>query len=69
MALNKSVLKSNLKAVFSSRPQNDDEAAEKLAEVIFNFVASATVTTTVSGACETPSGPGTITGTGTGSLS
>lgn len=69
MALNKSILKSNLKAVFSSRPKSDDEAAEKLAEVIFNFVKSATVTTTVIGTCETPSGPGTVTGTGTGSLS
>lgn len=46
MALNKELLKNNLRDMFSSRPKGDDEAAEKLAEIIFNFVKSAEVTIT-----------------------
>lgn len=69
MALNKAVLKKSLKDMFASRPKNEDEAAEKLAGIIFDFVTSAQVTTTVVGECVTPAGAGTVTGTGTGSLS
>lgn len=69
MALNKVALKKSLKDMFASRPKSEDEAAEKLAGIIFDFVTSAQVTTTVVGECATPAGPGTVTGTGTGSLS
>ena len=69
MALNKDLLKRDLKAMFASRPKDDDAAAEKLATIIINTIKTATVTTTVTGTCETPAGPGIIAGTGTGSLS
>jgi hypothetical protein len=55
--------------MFASRPKDDAEAAKKMASIIYNFVVSATVTTTVTGTCATPAGAGTIAGTGTGSLS
>ena len=55
--------------MFASRPKDEDAAAEKLATIIINTIKTATVTTTVTGTCETPAGPGIIAGTGTGSLS
>jgi hypothetical protein len=69
MALNKAVLKKSLKDMFASRPKSEDEAAEKLAGIIFDFVTSADVTTTVTGTCTTPAGEGSINGAGSGSLS
>lgn len=69
MALNKAALEADLKDMFASRPKDDADAAKKMADIIFKFVTSATVTTTVVGTCATPSGAGTIAGTGTGSLS
>lgn len=67
--LNKELLKQNLLQMFKSRPQSDEEAADKLATIIIDFVKTATVTTTVTGTCATPAGAGTIAGTGTGQLS
>lgn len=46
MALNKTTLKNALKAVFESRPSSDEDAAEALAEIIYDFVKSAEVTIT-----------------------
>ena len=69
MALNKAALENDLKSMFASRPKDDAEAAKKMANIIYNFVVSATVTTTVTGTCATPAGAGTVAGTGTGSLS
>ena len=69
--LNKELLKQNLLQMFKSRPQSDEEAADKLATIIIDFVKTATVTTTVTGTCVTPAGggAGTIAGSGTGQLS
>lgn len=69
MPLNKEALKNDLKEMFASRPQNDDQAAEKLATIIIKHIKTATVSTTVTGTCATPAGEGTIVGSGTGSLS
>lgn len=41
MALNKTTLKNDLKAIFESRPASDEAAAEALADVIYDFVRSA----------------------------
>lgn len=46
MALNKTTLKNALKAVFESRPSSDEDAADALATVIYDFVKSAEVTIT-----------------------
>lgn len=46
MALNKTTLKNDLKAIFESRPASDEDAAEALADVIYDFVRSAEVTVT-----------------------
>lgn len=46
MALNKTTLKNALKAVFESRPADDEAAAEALANVFYDFVKSAEVTIT-----------------------
>lgn len=46
MALNKTTLKNDLKAIFESRPASDEAAAEALADVIYDFVRSAEVTVT-----------------------
>lgn len=67
--LNKELLKQNLLQMFKSKPQSDEEAADKLATIIIDFVKTATVTTTVTGTCATPAGAGTIAGSGTGKLS
>lgn len=46
MALNKTTLKNALKAVFESRPESDESAADALATAIYDFVKSAEVTIT-----------------------
>lgn len=46
MALNKTTLKNDLKAIFESRPVNDEAAANALADAIYDFVKSAEVTVT-----------------------
>jgi len=46
MALNKTTLKNDLKAIFESRPASDEAVAEALADVIYDFVKSAEVTIT-----------------------
>lgn len=45
------------------------KVAEMLSYAIEKYVKSLTVSTTVTGSCTSPAGAGTITGTGTGSLS
>ena len=46
-----------------------ENVGEKLATAIDAYIRTATVSTTVTGACATPAGPGTIEGAGTGGLS
>lgn len=74
MALNKDTLKQALIDAFSKQrsiKKDPESAAEKLAEdiarAVDDFVKSGTVsvTTEVTGSCATPSGAGTIAGTGT----
>lgn len=73
MALNKTQLKQQLKELQQDMKIREDDSmehyAEQLATIIDNYVKTALVSTTVTGACATPAGPGTITGTGTGTLS
>lgn len=76
MALNKEILKTQIKDAFISqldKEQNTllciDDLAGKIASAVDVYVRSAIVTTTVTGTCATPSGAGTIVGTGTGNLS
>ena len=85
MALNLTKFKSDLKAAlktaqasnFDLDPSNPDTAKDKamenlanaIAEQVDAYIKTATVSTTVTGACATPAGPGTIEGAGTGSLS
>jgi|BioPla2DNA2_1021312.scaffolds.fasta_scaffold10529_7 hypothetical protein len=45
-----------------------NDLADKLSKAIEAFVKSGDVNTTVTGACATPAGPGTISGTGTGTI-
>jgi hypothetical protein len=76
MSLVKEDLKGALKAIFNeakTKEKNQDEVidwvAEQFANAIDEYVRSAKVTTDVTGTCQTPSGSGTISGKGTGSLS
>ena len=46
MALNKNSLKTALKNMFESRPQSDEDAAEQLSQIFYDFVKSAEVTVT-----------------------
>lgn len=76
MALVKETLKTGIVAAFmaqSEKKKNPEAAlndlADKLATAIDAYVKSGTVSTVVTGACATPAGAGTITGTGTGSVS
>jgi hypothetical protein len=76
MALVKSTLKSAILNAFKAQQSKEenpdgalDDLADKLSAAIESYVKSATVSTTVTGACATPAGPGTITGSGTGTLS
>jgi hypothetical protein len=72
MPLNKLLLKADLESDFKSIKLGNDDAAAKVAEAVANrldaYIKTATVTvnTTVTGTCATPSGPGTIVGTGSG---
>lgn len=72
MALNKQILKNNLASRFNAINPTDGDVASLVAEIIADevdaYIRSQTITvsTTVTGACATPSGPGTITGTGSG---
>lgn len=69
MALNKTVLKQELKALQQDMKTREDDSmehyAEQLATIIDSYVKTALVSTTVTGTC--PTGP--IAGTGTGTLS
>ena len=68
----KTTLKTQLEADFKAIDLGNDDAAAKVAEAVANRVdayiktATITVNTTVTGACATPAGPGTITGAGSG---
>lgn len=73
MALDTNTLKQSLSEAFGKQrniKENPEDAAERLAgdiaQAILDFVKSGvvTVTTTVTGTCATPSGAGTIAGTG-----
>lgn len=72
MALVKTTLKTGIQALLAdmrTKEENADEHfADQLATLIDTYIKSGTVTvnTTVTGTCATPSGPGTILGTGTG---
>jgi hypothetical protein len=72
MALNKTVLKQELKTLQQDMKTREDDSmehyAEQLATIIDNYVKTATVSTTVTGTCATPAGPGTIAGNGIGTL-
>jgi len=72
MALNKAILKTQLKALQQEMKGREDDSmdyyAEQLATIIDAYIKTATVSTTVTGSCATPAGPGTIAGTGTGVL-
>ncbi len=46
MALDKTALKKALKTMFEGRPSSDDDAADKLATAIYDFVKGAEVTVT-----------------------
>jgi len=76
MALVKATLKTGLFSAFKAQQSKEDnpdgalnDLADKLATAIESYVKSAMVSTTVSGTCATPAGPGTIVGSGTGTLS
>jgi hypothetical protein len=73
MALVKATLKSGIQALLAdmrTKEENADEHfADQLAKLIDTYIKSATVATTVTGVCATPAGAGTITGSGTGTLS
>ena len=68
----KQTLQAALLADFKSIKLGEDDAAAKVAAAIATRVdayiktATITVNTTVTGICATPAGPGTITGTGSG---
>ncbi len=76
MALVKDTLKTQIEAAFKAQSSKKDkpedalaDLADKIATAIDSYVKSATVNTAVTGTCATPAGPGTITGTGNGTLS
>lgn len=80
MALNLAKFKTNLKAsLLKAQKMNQKDGvdtdtalgnlADEIATEIDAYIKTATVSTTVTGTCATPSGAGTIQGTGTGSLS
>ena len=68
----KSILQAALAADFKGIDLGNEDASNKVAEILANrideYIKTGTITinTTVTGVCATPSGPGTITGTGTG---
>lgn len=71
MPLNKTQFINSLKAAFDIDPTNvdaKDAIAEAIADNVDAYIRSMTITvnTTVTGTCATPSGPGTIAGTGSG---
>lgn len=80
MALNLTKFKSDLKtALLSAQAKNQKDGvdidtamknlADEIATQVDAYIKTAQVTTSVTGTCATPAGPGTITGSGTGSLS
>jgi hypothetical protein len=73
MALVKNTLKTgilNLLTEMRAKEEVSDEYfADQLSTLIDAYIKSATVTTVVTGTCQTPAGAGTIAGQGTGSLS
>lgn len=73
MALNKPALQNEIKTLLQDMMNREqasfDEFAERLADAVDVFVKSGTVSTTVTGTCQTPAGAGTIAGTGTGAVS
>lgn len=72
MPLVAATLQAQLESDFKSIDLGNDDAAAKVAEAVANRVdayiktATITVNTSVTGVCATPSGPGTITGAGSG---
>lgn len=80
MSLNLATFKKDLKtALLSAQAKNQKDGvsmdtalgnlADEIATQVDKYIKTATVSTTVTGTCATPSGAGTIEGTGTGSLS
>jgi hypothetical protein len=76
MALATAALKNSIKAAFKDQSTKTDDPvaalddlADKLSKAVESFIKTGTVNTSVSGACATPAGPGTITGSGTGTIS
>ena len=75
MALNKAALMAAIRQAFTDQTSKEDngpaaiaDLASKIADAVDTFVKSGTVNTTVTGTCATPSGPGTIAGTGIGNV-
>jgi len=72
MALVKQTLKAEILAILNTLKDETDQAnaidqfADRLSTAIDNYIKSATVTTTVTGASQSG---GAVTGTGTGTLS
>ena len=80
MALNLAKFKTDLKtALLAAQEKNQKDGvsvdtalgnlADEIATQVDAYIKTATVSTTVTGACATPAGPGTIEGTGSGGLS
>ena len=63
MPLVKATLQSQLVTIFNDKNNTAQQAAAKIADAVDAYIKSATVT--VTGTCATPSGAGTIAGTGT----
>ena len=72
MALNKPALQATIKALMLDMKTKEiasfDEFAQRLADAIDVYVKTGTITTVVTGVCATPVGPGTISGSGTGTI-
>ena len=68
----KATLQAQLAAAFKQIDLGNEDASNKVAEIIADYIdayiktATITVNTTVTGVCATPAGPGTITGAGSG---
>jgi hypothetical protein len=72
MALSEASLKSNLSTLFTAMknaPMSEEEYAARLAAIITAYIKTATVNVNPDIPVTTPSGPGSTSGPGTGSLS
>jgi hypothetical protein len=72
MALAQPALKANLLTLFNLMKQSEmseEQYADNLSTIITNYIKTATVTVQPGQAVATPSGPGSTSAPGTGSLS